>query len=173
MGSGQEALPEVTQQGEGEEGGEKSAFGVISPEPPAAEKSSDLSGFSFINSLATEEGRKGEVGNSHEGVDFSPKTEETDSSPKKNSSLTQEAPTNATATGVNYSRNTPSYSRPTDSPQPAFCNSSGVQSPVPGPISPPLVVSSPAGREGGGGRASVGKQQPTSGKKKKKRKIVR
>jgi hypothetical protein len=165
------------------EGGRGSAFGFISPEP-AADESSQQSGFSFINSSdadhvggGREEASKTE--NSSEGVDLSleissPRKEETDSSSKTREALTN--PPDPPVSGVTHSEKTPVYSRPTDSPQPVFRNSSGVLSPVPGPIGPPLV-STPAGGGGGGGggggKASVGKQQPTAGKKRKKRRVLR
>ncbi|CAI8025051.1 hypothetical protein GBAR_LOCUS14498 [Geodia barretti] len=161
--------------GEGERGEEKSAFGFISPKP-AADEPSQQSGFSFINSSDTdhvgEGGGKEETKHSPEGIDLSLRNEEIDSSSKTREALSNQP--DLPVSGVTHSEKTPVYSRPTDSPQPVFRNSSGVLSPVPGPISPPLV-STPAGRGGGGGggKASVGKQQPTAGKKRKKRKVVR
>ena len=163
-------------EGGGGGGGGKSVFGFISPEPP--DQPSKESGFSFINnSSATGQGGEGEgeAGNTKTGeVDSSLKTEGTVSSLK-----TQETPTghpNPTPSGVIYSGNTPPRSRPTDPLQSTpFCTSSGVHSPVPGPISPPLVTSGEGGGGGGGGgggeRASVGKQQPIAVKKKKRRAV--
>ena len=156
--------------GEGEEGkGEKSAFGFISLKP------TEQPGFSFLNHSNPDPGAEKEEGKETVNTDNS--SQEVNS--HINSQETSTSPSKPPPAGVTHSKHTPAHPGQSDLPQPVFRNSSGVLSPVPSPMNPPLATSHPSpagetpeGEGGGGGRVSVGKQQPTAGKKKKKKRTV-
>lgn len=158
--------------GAGEDEG-KSAFGFISHGPPSSIKAGgdekeEESGFSFLH-LAPG-GSGGDVEGSSEDVDTTHKSQDTppllvDSTPSTVSSQIGQL----------------ERKQELSSPQPTFQavrNSSGAISPVPGPISPPLIshpssATSTINQSHDVMRTPVGKQQPSANKKKKKRRVVR
>ena len=175
---GCEAQEEMDTEGRGGGEKEKSVFGFISSDPtdPSPGKE-EKSGFSFISTTQPdtesqprgEKETKGDRDGERETITSSEDIDSSLMTPKKTSSQPPDH-------SISLGSSTPRQADPAQTV--VFHNSSGITSPVPGPMSPPLLTSHPSppasgAATEGGERVSVGRQQPTSGKKKKKRKVVR
>ena len=156
---------------------EKLAFGFISQDPPTEQPSIEAgksggdekeeeSGFSFLHLTSGKEGGNVE-GSFSEDVDTTHKPQATPPL------LVESTPSSTVTSQVGQLERKQELSSPQP---PTFQTSSGALSPVPGPISPPLISHSDVSTVNKSHdmmRTPVGKQQPSANKKKKKRKVLR